>query len=68
MDPRRLPDELASRNIVALAEHVDTPLALAAALDADYLLFQGSFFRKPAVELRKQLPANELAYLRLLAL
>jgi c-di-GMP-related signal transduction protein len=49
-----------------LAEKVETREEFAAAKKADFLYFQGYFFRRPEIITAHEIPANRLNYLRML--
>jgi len=49
-----------------LAEKVETREEFAAAKKADFLYFQGYFFRRPEIVIAHEIPANRLNYLRML--
>jgi EAL and modified HD-GYP domain-containing signal transduction protein len=64
---RAICKELTSQGVAALAEKVETAEEFDEALDCGYAYFQGYFFSKPVVHTGKQIAANKLTYLQVLA-
>jgi len=56
----------AGKNILMLAEKVETQEEFAAAMEMGYSLFQGYFFCRPEMMQHRTLPSFKLAYLELL--
>jgi EAL and modified HD-GYP domain-containing signal transduction protein len=65
-DRRRIADDLARRNIAALAEKVETVEDFDAAVAAGYAFFQGYFFSKPVIRTGSRITSNRLNNFRLL--
>jgi len=63
---REIAAAYAPRGIRMLAEKVETHLDFQDAVRAGYAYFQGYFFAKPIVEVRHDIPALKITYLRLL--
>jgi EAL and modified HD-GYP domain-containing signal transduction protein len=63
---QRLADAFIPRGIKMLAEKVETQEDYRRALDMGYSYFQGYFFSKPVVVVRKDIPTNRFQYLRIL--
>jgi len=57
---------LGSKNCRMLAEKVETREEFVAAKQAGFVLFQGYFFRRPETMHAREIPANQVNYLRLL--
>ncbi|HWF92120.1 MAG TPA: HDOD domain-containing protein [Terriglobales bacterium] len=73
VDVRRTPMEEAADMVKRyaprsrmLAEKVETQAEFAAAQKAGYIYFQGYFFRRPELLQAREIPSNQLNYLRLL--
>jgi c-di-GMP-related signal transduction protein len=64
---RSICQDLTARGVAALAEKVETAEEFDEALDSGYSYFQGYFFSKPVVHSGKQIAANKLTYLQILA-
>jgi EAL and modified HD-GYP domain-containing signal transduction protein len=64
---RTLADRLRPSGVTLLAEKVESREILQGARDAGYSLFQGFFFCKPIITVGASIPAQKMAYLRLLA-
>ena len=64
---RAICQKLTTRGVAALAEKVETAEEFDEALDSGYSYFQGYFFSKPVVHSGKQIAANKLTYLQILA-
>ena len=55
-----------SSRSMMLAEKVETREEFTAARNAGFTLFQGFFFRKPELMMAREIPANQVNYLRML--
>ncbi|GGH02048.1 hypothetical protein GCM10011586_17280 [Silvibacterium dinghuense] len=64
---RQIRDALRGRDVILLAEKIETEAELAAAIDEGFTLFQGYFFCHPTVFSKRRMPANGANYLYLLS-
>ncbi|MBI5723197.1 MAG: HDOD domain-containing protein [Planctomycetes bacterium] len=62
----RIAASLAGKNLMLLAEKVETNTDFEEAMGMGYHFFQGYFFSKPIVQAGKQIKGNKLNYLRIL--
>jgi c-di-GMP-related signal transduction protein len=66
-DVRALADRLKPYGVTMLAEKVETREVYEQTREAGYTLFQGYYFCKPVIQTGATIPAQQLAYVRLLA-
>jgi len=65
-EQREIVSRYAGRNILMLAEKVETPEEFAAGMRMGYALFQGYFFCRPELMRHRKMPSSRWAYLELL--
>jgi len=63
---QRMVKELLGTSVRLLAEKVETYQEFRQAVDEGFALFQGYFFAKPEVMQRRDIPGNQVQYLRLI--
>lgn len=66
-DRLRIADSLNGRNLLLLAEKIETPAAFDEALNMGYNFFQGYFFSKPTIQAGNKIKSNVLNYMRILS-